>query len=134
MTALFFLNPDAQCIAHPVDPSASQDSVLLKNLLLLQLRCVSISGFISAMPFPNLTLEELARRVVVLEGLATEDLPSKIKEDLESLARLQGNYVVIETAKKIGRQDGSGEELTPDDHKRALKVADKVSVILSQRL
>ena len=80
------------------------------------------------MPFPNLTLEELARRVVVLEGLATEDLPSKIKEDLESLARLQGNYFVIETAKKIGRQDGSGEELTPDDHKRALKVAEKVSL------
>ena len=78
------------------------------------------------MPIPNLTLDELARRVVVLEGLPTKDLPSKIREDLESLARLQGNYVVIETAKKIGREGENGGELTPEDHKRALKVADKV--------
>ena len=86
------------------------------------------------MPIPNLTLDELARRVVVLEGLPTKDLPSKIREDLESLARLQGNYVVIETAKKIGRECGIGRELSPEDHKRALKVADKVSVIFTRQL
>ena len=86
------------------------------------------------MPIPNLTLDELARRVVVLEGLPNKDLPSNIREDLESLARLEGNYVVIEPAKMIGRQDKSGGELTPEDHKRALKVADKVSVIFTRRL
>ena len=76
------------------------------------------------MPLPNLTLEELARRVVVLEGLLTKDLPSKIREDLESLTTLPGNYVVMETGGKIGRADvGGGELLTPEDHKKASKVA-----------
>ena len=87
------------------------------------------------MPVPNLTLNELARRVVVLEGLATEDLPSKMREDLESLATLQGNYVVIETAGKIGRADsGRGELLTPEDQKRALKVAEKVRLSFTLKI
>ena len=85
------------------------------------------SGYtVSGMPLPSLTLEQLARRKVVLQGLPTKDLPSNVKEDLQSLATMQGNFVVRERNQNFCKADRGEGQLTPDEHKRALKIADKV--------
>ena len=43
----------------------------------------------------NLSLKELATRVVVIEGLPVKDLPRTLKMELEALAKLPGQLGCI---------------------------------------
>jgi hypothetical protein len=57
------------------------------------------------MPISPLSLEDLALRSVVVEGLYDPELPNSIQIELEKLWMLPGRYRIYHVERKVERED-----------------------------
>ena len=71
----------------------------------------------------NLTLKQLATRVVVRENLPIKGLPNPLKSELEAFAMLQGTYTIIEETNVLEKCEGG--DLTSEESDRVDYLSEK---------